>query len=105
MDSTKRKASRIVPKPIRKPKSSIQRGFGFEMPPDRELVEIYFDQKDMEDQAGPFYNFYDDTDWRSASGTPLRNWKVLAADWIFNYRQQLKLEQRLRTNQSAFYDL
>jgi hypothetical protein len=93
--SAKRNSGKAPPK-------SKKKGFGYEMPPDRELVHIYFDQKGLAGQADSFYKFYDHAYWQSARGTPFRNWKVLAADWIFNYRQQLKLEQRLRANQSAF---
>jgi hypothetical protein len=101
----KRKARRIKAKPNYKPRPSNQRGFGFEMPPERSLVEIYFDQKGLAEEAAVFYSFYDEADWRSPKGTPYRNWKILATDWIFNYQQELKLQKRIRQNQSAFSGL
>jgi len=76
----------------------LKSGFGYEMPPEKRVVEIYFDQKGIPDQAGNFFSFYDQSNWSSAKGTPYRNWKLLASDWIFNYQQELKLENRLRSN-------
>src|ERR1700761_9345614 len=96
----KRKARRI--NPTNKPKPSIQRGFGFEMPPERQLVDIYFDQKGMAAQAPLFLGYYQNANWRSPKGTPYRNWKTLATDWIFDYQQQLKFEQRIRVSHSIF---
>ncbi|SDH47182.1 hypothetical protein [Mucilaginibacter gossypii] len=96
----KRKAKRIpaerrlVPKqePIR------QKGFGTEMPPQKQLVDIYFDQKGFTGQAEAFYSFYEKVQWRSPKGTPYRNWKLLAGEWIFNYEQEQRLRRRLREN-------
>jgi hypothetical protein len=97
----KRKAKRTTARQVsrRKIKPSGQQGFGYEMPPDRQLVGIYFDQKGLAEQAAVFYEHYREANWRSLNGTPFRNWKVLASDWIFNYQQEQKLKQRLRENQ------
>lgn len=96
----KRKARR-VPTERRKPAPIIQIGFGTEMPPQRPLVEIYFDQKDCPNQASVFYEHYEQADWSSPKGTPYRNWKLLAGDWIYNYQQAIKLARRLSTNALA----
>jgi len=93
----KRKAKRTASQ--QKTKASEQKGFGYEMPPDRQLVDIYFDQKGHTGQAAVFYEHYRESNWRSPNGTPFRNWKVLASDWLFNYEQEQKLKQRLRENQ------
>jgi hypothetical protein len=93
----KRKAKRI-PEERRRPEVISQKGFGTEMPPQRELVAIYFDQKGFATLAGVFYQFFEQADWRSPKGTPYRNWKLLAVDWIFNYEQELKLRRRQRQN-------
>ena len=74
------------------------KGFGYEMPPEKLVIEIYFDQKGFSDQARLFFDYYDQANWSSPKGTPYRNWKLLASDWLFNYQQELKLEKRLRTN-------
>lgn len=96
MNTVKRKAKRTTIR--RKVRRSAQQGFGYEMPPDKQLVDIYFDQKGYTEQAAPFYDHYCETNWHSPHGTPFRNWKVLASDWIFNYQQEQKLKQRLREN-------
>jgi hypothetical protein len=93
----KRKAKR-VPVERRKPEHILQKGLGTEMPPQKILVDIYFDQKGLAVQAGAFYSHYDKADWRSPKGTPYRNWKLLAGDWIFNYEQEQKLRKRQREN-------
>lgn len=82
----------------RKPEPIIQNGFGTEMPPQRRLVEIYFDQKGYPDQSSVFYEHYERADWSSPKGTPYRNWKLLAGDWIYNYQQAIKLAKRIRGN-------
>lgn len=91
----KRKAKRTT-KPPKPAKNKL--GFGYEMPPDRTLVRIYFDQKGLSDQALLFYQHYEEAFWRSPKGTPYRNWKVLASDWIFNYQQEQKLRRRQIVN-------
>jgi hypothetical protein len=96
----KRKAKRIPAerRPLPKPEPIIQKGFGTEMPPQKCLVKIYFDQKNLTVQADLFYNFYEKANWSSPKGTPYRNWKLLAGDWIFNYEQEQKLRKRQREN-------
>ena len=96
----KRKAKRttVLQSGRRKVGPSAQQGFGYEMPPDRQLVEIYFDQKGHTEQAGLFYEHYQEAGWSSPNGTPFRNWKVLASDWVYHYQQEQKLKQRLREN-------
>lgn len=100
----KRKAKRFKEK-IRAQAAKLlpaTKGFGYEMPPEKIVVDIYFDQKGFPNQARLFYNFYDQASWSSPKGTPYRNWKLLASDWLFNYQQELKLEKRLRTNGMFF---
>jgi hypothetical protein len=94
----KRKAKRNIQMP--KPAKNKQ-GFGYEMPPDKTLVQIYFDQKGLAELTGSFYKHYDDDYWQSPNGTPYRNWKVLATDWIFNHQQDAKLRQRQIENRTG----
>jgi len=96
----KRKAKRVMEKPGRRPlpPSIAQKGFGTELPPQKDLVAIYFDQKGFSAQADLFYQFYEQANWSSPKGTPYRNWKLLAADWMFDYEQELKLRKRQRQN-------
>jgi hypothetical protein len=99
----KRKAKRCKEKVRTQPavKSPVKNGFGYQMPPERIVVDIYFDQKGYPEEAGAFFKYYDKADWSSCKGTPYRNWKLLASDWIYNYEQAIKLERRLRTNALA----
>lgn len=96
----KRKAKRLPAerRSVQIPELIHQKGFGTEMPPQKTLVEIYFDQKGFIRQAGAFYDFYENARWCSPKGTPYRNWKLLAGEWIFNYEQEQKLQKRLREN-------
>ncbi|WDF81151.1 hypothetical protein PQ469_14160 [Mucilaginibacter sp. KACC 22773] len=99
----KRKAKRIPAerRTVPQPEGITQKGFGTEMPPQKCLVDIYFDQKGFPGQAGAFYDFYEMAQWCSPKGTPYRNWKLLAGDWIFSYEQEQKLRKRLRENMLA----
>lgn len=96
--NSKRKAKRFQPRQKHEVKLPpiTQKGFGTEMPPEYPLVAIYFDQKEAPNQAAAFFKYYEDVNWTRPRGSHYRNWKVLAADWIYNYQQQLKLEKRLR---------
>ncbi|SDE66647.1 hypothetical protein SAMN05216464_108145 [Mucilaginibacter pineti] len=72
-----------------------QFGFGYSMPPEPEFVAIYFDQQGCSEQADRFYRHYQNERWKTVTGADIRNWKVLAADWIFDHRQHLKRQARL----------
>ena len=67
-----------------------QKGFGFNVPPEPEFVSIYFDQQGQPDEAERFYRYYQNGQWKTITGAKIRNWKVLAADWIFEHRQEQK---------------
>jgi hypothetical protein len=101
----KRKAKRIASlpaKPARKGiKMSVQNddGFGTSMPPPFALVKIYFDQRGMDKSVCEFYDEHELRQWKNQTGQPIINWKVCAAEWIYNYRQEMKRKFR----QSPFY--
>ena len=96
----KRKAKRFGARVSRQAAKLLPatKGFGYDMPPERIVVDIYFDQKSLPEQAGLFFDHYEQANWSSPRGTPYRNWKLLAGDWIYNYEQAKKLERRLRSN-------
>ncbi|PST83085.1 hypothetical protein C7T94_10745 [Pedobacter yulinensis] len=75
-------------------------GFGYNIPPEPEFVAIYFDQQGCGDQAESFYRHYQKERWKTITGAAIRNWKVLAAEWIFDHRQFLKRQARLSKYQS-----
>ncbi len=95
----KRKAKRFKEKLRAQAESLLPStmGFGYEMPPEKIVVEIYFDQKGFPDQGQLFFDYYQQANWSSPRGTAYRNWKLLASDWLFNYQQEMKLEIRLRS--------
>jgi hypothetical protein len=96
----KRKARRIDPaKQKRSCKApeilpEIIDSFGFNIPPSEVDVIIYFEQKDVNEAAQDFIYEQEKSGWKTRSGKPIRNWKVLASDWIFNYKQQRKFSIR-----------
>ena len=73
-------------------------GFGYQVPPEFNAVLIYFDQKNAREQARLFYDHFDDACWLTPKGRKIRNWKVIATEWIDNHQQNEKLKQRLITN-------
>lgn len=97
----KRRAKRIAPVPqngsiTRKIKLRIGLlGYGREVPPHPNFVDIYFDQQQLATEAERFFKHYEKMDWKTITGTPIRNWKVIANDWIFDHRQQQKRTERL----------
>ncbi|WP_462265684.1 hypothetical protein [Mucilaginibacter sp.] len=62
-------------------------------------IEIYFDQKGVLVVARDFYEEHELRAWKNAAGYPVTNWKVCAAEWIYNYRQEIKRKFRM----SPFY--
>jgi hypothetical protein len=98
----KRKARRLVIKSDSSSKSderlSSASGFGYEIPPNFEHVKIYFNQKSRPENAIKFLEFYGNTDWKTPGGFSIRNWKVEASNWIFDYNQSIKLSQRKAHN-------
>ncbi|WP_461451642.1 hypothetical protein [Mucilaginibacter sp.] len=101
----KRKARRIVPVPNQSSRSSLKivprndDGLGTSIPPSLANIEIYFDQKGVMEVARDFYEEHELRAWKNATGYPINNWKVCAAEWIYNYRQETKRKFRM----SPFY--
>lgn len=64
-------------------------GLGSAMPPILKYVKIYFMQKGCSiDDAISFYRYYEEKKWTGKKGRPLRNWKTLACDWIWESTQK-----------------
>ncbi len=60
------------------------KGLGTQIPPDLFLVEIYFlANSSTKEAAHLFYNFYKDNNWRNNRNIIIKNWKVLAWQWIY----------------------
>jgi hypothetical protein len=101
----KRKAKRTVPRQsndVRKrSKYSLQihDGLGTTMPPDKDVLLIYFDQKGEAELTDEFFNEHVARGWKTPTGGTIYNWKVCAAEWIYNHQQDVKRRLRL----SPFY--
>jgi hypothetical protein len=101
----KRKAKRTVPRQLTEVRKCsentvhIHDGLGTTMPPDKDVLLIYFDQKGVAVLADEFFNEHDARGWTTPTGGTIYNWKVCAAEWIYNHRQEVKR----RFRQSPFY--
>nr|WP_199077409.1 hypothetical protein [Pedobacter sp. ASV19] len=76
-----------------KSKQIMNFGFGKIMPPQKAHVIAYFIQKGRQEQESlAFYNYYSLKNWRNSTGEPIKNWKTLAWNWIWNnpFNQQFK---------------
>lgn len=62
-------------------------GLGKDLPPLPAHVEIYFLQKGLSNSdALRFFDHFERLGWKDTYGKPLRNWKTLACDWIWEMR-------------------
>jgi hypothetical protein len=101
----KRKAKRTVPRlpnEVRKSSKNTKHnhdGLGTTMPPNKDVLLIYFDQKGEGELVEVFFDEHDARGWTTPTGSIIYNWKVCAAEWIYNRRQEVKR----RFRQSPFY--
>lgn len=59
-------------------------GLGNQIPPDLFIVEIYFVANGSTiENAHVFVNHYQNRNWRNNRNIIIKNWKVLAWQWIF----------------------
>lgn len=57
------------------------------IPPDIEIVKIYFSQRGKSDaDAISFYKVYKTRKWKTIRGCPVKNWMTAANNWIWNHR-------------------
>lgn len=71
----------------------LQAGFGYEMPPEFDLILIYFDQKSESKLAMEFYSEQERCGWKTIKGAQIKNWKVAAMEWLYNYYQAQRHEE------------
>jgi len=80
-------------------------GMGYQIPPLIGYVAIYFYQHSMDlSEAQNFFQHHEKMNWKTVTGKPQKNWKVLAKDWIYNVVQQAKLLERKEAKRVAFPD-
>ena len=62
--------------------------YGPGIPPLREHVGIYFDEKGFEqEEADRFFNYYESTGWLVGGRTKMKDWKAAARNWILNSKK------------------
>lgn len=60
-------------------------GFGYQIPPKKEWVWAYFQQKGASELLIlQFFDFMERSKWMTTSGTPIRDWKKAAFSWLCN---------------------
>ncbi len=60
------------------------KGLGENIPPDPFLVNLYFEANGSTiDFAQRFYNYYKHKGWLNQCHKRIRNWKVIAWQWIY----------------------
>jgi len=80
-------------------------GMGHQIPPLIGHVAIYFCQQSMAlPDAQSFFQHHEKMNWKTVTGRPQKNWKVLAKDWIYNTIQHTKLLERQEAKRKAFPD-
>jgi hypothetical protein len=68
---------------MNRPKDA-KKGFGIEIPPLLEHIKIYFSQKEVSsEEAEAFFFYHERLKWRTKNGTPIKNWKAYANEWIW----------------------
>ena len=83
----------------------INQGMGHNVPPLINHVAIYFLQENLAlSDAKSFYQYHEQLQWKTITGRPQKNWKVLAKDWIYNTIQNTKLLERREAKRLAFPD-
>ncbi len=71
---------------MKNPKSDFKAGCGRDIPPPKAYVRIYFSQQGMaKEHADFFYQKCENTSWKNETGNPIKNWKTLACDWIWEH--------------------
>ncbi len=76
--------------------------------PPLEHVKIYFDVRGSnETEAEKFFNHYEALGWVNSSGTPIRDWRAMARNWIinipkFNQKQATRNHAPLEGQNSKF---
>ena len=59
-------------------------GYGTEVPPLLAHVKIKFDQLGLlEKDAIEFFDHYQEKEWKTKTGVPIKNWKQILDQWIW----------------------
>lgn len=65
--------------------NSYLSGFGPDIPPMLQHVQIYFEEKGMPSiEADKFFNYYESNGWLVGGKSEMKDWKAAARNWILN---------------------
>ncbi len=74
-------------------------GHGRSVPPILLHVFIYFDQQGMTTtEAETFFHYQAAHQWKTQSGTPIKNWKTVASNWIYDIKRSRVIALQLKLN-------
>ena len=66
-------------------------GYGTEVPPLLDHVKIIFDQQELpEKDAIEFYCHFEERNWQTKTGVPIKNWKQVMDQWIWELKMELR---------------
>lgn len=59
-------------------------GYGYITPPQLNHVVVYFSNNGSNEKAArDFFEYFHSKSWKNRRGAPLKNWKVVAWQWIY----------------------
>ncbi|MBN3584573.1 hypothetical protein JYB64_19435 [Algoriphagus aestuarii] len=68
-------------------KGNKKLGYGSEVPPLLLHVKIIVDQQGLQEKiANEFFNHYQAQGWKTKTGVPIKNWKQILDQWIWERR-------------------
>ncbi|RKR80724.1 hypothetical protein BDD43_0856 [Mucilaginibacter gracilis] len=74
-------------------------GHGRSVPPILPHVLIYFDQQGMSTrEAEAFFHYQAAHQWKTQAGTPIKNWKTVAGNWIYDIQRSRIVALQLKLN-------
>ncbi|MHB8207621.1 hypothetical protein [Mucilaginibacter sp.] len=74
-------------------------GHGRSVPPILPHVIIYFDQQGMTyKEAEAFFHYQAAHQWKTQSGTSIKNWKTVAGNWIYDIQRSRIITLQLKIN-------
>ncbi|MAE84401.1 MAG: transcriptional regulator [Flammeovirgaceae bacterium] len=81
-------------------KKKIAAGYGPDIPPLEEHVQIYFDEKGYPFvEAEKFFNYFQSNGWLVGGRTKMKDWKAAARNWMLNAQKFNAYPKDQRNNQ------
>jgi len=78
------------------------------------VIDFFIENKFNADEANKFFDLYQDRDWKTGDGKPIRDWRALAIHWMdraelfnqenkLNKKQGSQIKDNLRTTKNKDY--